>query len=824
MPLSETVLILAGLLAVAILSAGLFRKVPIPYTVLLVIIGMVLGESSQVSPALAPLEQFQLSPDLVFFIFLPALIFEAGFNLDARQLLKELAPVLVLAVPALLISTVVVGVGLSFLGLELITALLFGALISATDPVAVIALFRELGAPDRLTVLVEGESLLNDATAIVVFGILLAVAVGGGGLSWSDADAVVIEFVRVFVGGALVGALLGLFASELLYRLQSGVTAVLTMSVVIAYGSFILAEHTLHVSGVMAGAAAAIALAGFGMTRLRHEASDAAREIWEVIALICNSLLFLLVGLSVQVTELVGAIGPAAIAMTLILAARAAAVYGLVPMTTRLFSLPHVSASERHIMWWGGLKGGLAIAIVLSIPEDLPGRQLLLEMTLLIVLFTLLVNAPTIRPLMSRLRLDRLTDDERVELRHALQSARQHAGEVLERFKTSGLISEKAHTEVSRTDEETFTMEVLEGEGEQRIRDLYLAALLALRKELEELTILYNSGVIRQHVYLDMRNELHRERGAQLSPDRQAQSKTVEEQSIVLRLETALIRSLQEKNWAARLLSVYQNTRLAEHLERDTAHILVCESVLKMLGQREDLHGGARWTLAAAYEARLAHHRKRVEEMRREFPDFYRRFESRLASQATLTSAMRHARHGLHHGEVGAKVYKIIERRIASSLTKLAPLSRPLPAITPKELSKTTPLLEGLPEPALQNLANHAQTAIYLPGDTIIGQHEKGDAFYIITHGDASVFRYSGGEEVQIGELGTGDFIGETSLLYYQVRSHARSATIKARTPTTLLRIRHQDILKLMKKHPEIRRRMQDVHNARSRSTRYRRR
>ncbi|TDJ63659.1 MAG: hypothetical protein E2O37_08190 [Proteobacteria bacterium] len=148
MPLSETVLILAGLLAVAIVSAGLFRKVPIPYTVLLVIIGMVLGASSQVSPALAPLEEFRLSPDLVFFIFLPALIFEAGFNLDARQLVKELIPVLVLAIPALVISTVVVGVGLSFLGLELITALLFGALISATDPVAVIALFqRAWGAP-----------------------------------------------------------------------------------------------------------------------------------------------------------------------------------------------------------------------------------------------------------------------------------------------------------------------------------------------------------------------------------------------------------------------------------------------------------------------------------------------------------------------------------------------------------------------------------------------------------------------------------------------------------------------------------------------------
>jgi len=382
MPLSETVLVLAGLLSLAIVSAGVFRNVPIPYTVLLVIIGMLLAEGGHVWPVLAPLEEFRLSPDLVFFIFLPALIFESGFNLPARQLVKDLAPVLMLAVPALVISTLVVGVGLSFLGMELITAMLFGALISATDPVAVIALFKELGAPERLTVLVEGESLLNDATAIVVFGILLAVAVGGETLSWSNADTIVIEFVRVFIGGALVGAVLGFVVSELLYHLRVGVSGVLTMSLVTAYGGFILAEHTLHVSGVMAGATAAVALSGFGMTRLRHEATDAAAEFWEVIALICNSLLFLLVGLSVDVDALASAIVPAAVTVALILAARGTAVYALVPLTTKLFSLPHVSVSERHIMWWGGLKGGLAIAIALSIPEHLAGRELLLNITL----------------------------------------------------------------------------------------------------------------------------------------------------------------------------------------------------------------------------------------------------------------------------------------------------------------------------------------------------------------------------------------------------------------------------------------------------------
>lgn len=817
MPLSETVLIIAGLLAVAIFAAGLFRSVPIPYTVLLVIIGMVLGESSRLTPALAPLEEFRLSPDLVFFIFLPALIFESGFNLDARQLLRELGPVLVLAVPALLISTAVVGLGLSFMGFELVTALLFGALISATDPVAVIALFKELGAPERLTVLVEGESLLNDATAIVVFSIILAIAVGGESLSWTDADTVVIEFMRVFIGGALVGVLLGLAMSELLFRLHSGVPAVLTMSLVIAYGGFILAEHTLHVSGVMAGAAAAVTLAGFGMTRLKHEASKAAGEMWEVIALVCNSLLFLLVGMSVEIGKLAVALIPAAVAVVLILVARAAAVYALVPVTTRLFSLPKVTLSEQHIMWWGGLKGGLAIAIVLSIPEDFPGRQLLLEMTLAVVLFTLLVNAPTIRPLMNILGLDRLTDEERVELRHALQSAHHEADDILEQFRSAGLISERAFKQVSHTGEKTFEADADDAEGDQRTRDLYLASLLALRREHDELNTHYDMGLIPQHVYLDMRNHLHRIKGTETNIDRSLGIKAQEDESILHRMESTLIRRLREKNWAAPLLSIYQNVRLAQHLQRDMVHILICQSVLEMLREREDLHSGARWTIAAPYEARLTYHRKNVESMGREFPEFYARFESRVSTQAALASATRASRQMLHHGELGAKAFKMIERRIAATLGELAPLSQPLPAVTPNELRDTTSLLKDMPEEALKNLAASSQSTTYLPGDTITAQAERGDAFYIITHGDVTVHRRTAdGVETQLGELHTGDFFGETSLLFFQARSHERSATIRARTPVTLLRLSRREMLKLMDKYPDLHRHMQDVHRKRT--------
>ena len=258
MPISEVVLIVMGLLTVAMLAAGICRNLPVPYTVFLVVLGMMLEWMARTVPEMHVLLEFQLTPELVLFLFLPALIFESAFNLNARQLIKDIAPILALAIVALVISTMIIGTGLWFmLGISMSLALLFGALISATDPVAVIALFKELGAPERLTILVEGESLLNDATAIVVFNIILGLIISGA-FSWTDAGMAVFEFIRVFVGGILVGAFIGFVVSELLYRLFSGVSAIIIMSIVVAYGSFIIAEHTLHVSGVMAVVAAAM--------------------------------------------------------------------------------------------------------------------------------------------------------------------------------------------------------------------------------------------------------------------------------------------------------------------------------------------------------------------------------------------------------------------------------------------------------------------------------------------------------------------------------------------------------------------------------------
>lgn len=427
MPLAENILLLAALLALGIFASGLVRKARIPYTVVLVVIGIVVGELSRRWLPLAPIQQLSLTPELVMFVFLPVLIFESGLKLDARQLIRDIIPVLTLAIPALLISTAIIGVGMwLILPVNLTTCFLFGALISATDPVAVIALFRELGTPQRLTILVEGESLMNDATAIVLFNILLGMALIGGG-SFADTLPAVGQFILVFVGGAMVGALFGIVTSFFLIRFALGPSIAMTLLMVSAYAAFVLSEHNLHLSGVMSVAVHAIFLGIFGLPKLASRTARALLEIWDFIALQANTLLFILVGISVNLAGLIARSDEILFAVLLVLSARACIIYSLVPLTVKGFSLPGISSGEKHIMWWGGLKGGLAIAIALSMPDELPGKYQLLDLTLGVVLFTLIVNAPTIRPLINRLGINRLDEQEQEEIKQGLHLARESA-------------------------------------------------------------------------------------------------------------------------------------------------------------------------------------------------------------------------------------------------------------------------------------------------------------------------------------------------------------------------------------------------------------
>ena len=821
MPVSEAVFVLVVLLGIAMLVTGLCSKLPIPFTVILVIIGVLLSSMAEHWPSLQPLKDFELSPEVMLFIFLPALIFESGFALDARQLTKDLPAVLILAIPGMLISMLIVGLGVwLMLDTRLIIALVFGALISATDPVAVVALFKELGAPNRLNVLVEGESLLNDATAIVAFSILLAIAIEGSAIGFSDIDNVFLEFLRVFFGGALFGSFLGFVACELLYRMKANISVILTTSIIVAYAAFVVGEHSLHVSGVMAVVGAAIALRLFGMSRIRQDATHSISETWEVIALCCNSLLFLMVGLSVNTDDVMSRIGPVFIVLALVLTARALSIYTFVPLTTRWFKLPRVSMGERHIMWWGGLKGGLAIAVVLSIPSDLPERQFLFDLTIGVVLFTLLVSAPTIRPLMQRLGMNELSEGEELELRSVLIDARHKLHTNLSRLLQNKLAPKMDVKRTLLDIEIAFGMGLFDEEAEQHGDDDFIAMLRAYHIERRELKNLYETGYISQYIYLDMLNRLYdmREELRQGGSETESQRED-SKQSFFQRLEKTFLRFIRERRWSSGLMSRFQGTRMVQQLQRNLAHVLMCEAVITRLKSQDDLEADARDEVIAIYKQRKKHYRKNLKMVRVRFPEFYHRYLDLLAQRSTIYSGWNHVKDQYEHGDLSSKGYVSTQNKVHKKIERLQEME---PAVADDDSDVTEILADlelfgTLSDQDLDYLGKNAAIINFLPGDTIMGAYETGDNFYIIIVGKAEVWRTDALSYThRVAQLSDGDIMGESVLLAeYERGRHARTATIKAKTPCILLRISMRAILKILEKYPDVKDVFQSIHDER---------
>jgi CPA1 family monovalent cation:H+ antiporter len=413
------------LLLIASLAAITLTRLQFPYTVGLVLLGLLLGGLADWFPTLEVLNTLNLSHDLILFVFVPPLIFESALNLDSRLLLRNLVPVLVLAGPGLLISTLIVGAIVTWgTPLALGQALLFGSLISATDPVAVIALFKELGAPKQLSILVEGESLFNDATAIVVFNIILALVLSGAPLSGDTLLHGGLSFFVAFVGGLAVGAALGFLGQFPLRWAKDNRLVLSTLALVFAYGTFLLAEEVFGVSGVIAIVSAGLVVSWLADIYLDPEVKEFSREFWEYVAFLANSLIFLLVGITAakfdilyELTEVSTFLRELGVAVLAILVARAVVVFGLTPLVNAVQSQTQVSLPFRVVSYWGGLRGAVCLALALSFDPQFPNRNLIVLLTLGVALFTLLIPGTTISRLMHRLGLDQPPVLEQVKLR-----------------------------------------------------------------------------------------------------------------------------------------------------------------------------------------------------------------------------------------------------------------------------------------------------------------------------------------------------------------------------------------------------------------------
>ncbi|MEP6828748.1 MAG: sodium:proton antiporter [Rhizomicrobium sp.] len=385
-----------GLLIVAILVAIVARRLALPYTVGLVAAGVALA-FSRIDFGIT------LTHDIIFELILPPLLFEAALNIHWHELRRDMLPVLVLSILGVAICAAIVSAGMMWIfGWPIAAALVFGVLIAATDPVAVIAMFKDTGIGGRLRLLVESESLFNDGVAAVLFGLIVAWAAGG---AWNSSSAA-FSLITVSGGGIAIGAGFGI-ASILLAGRTPDHLAEAAITVVVAYGAFLTAE-TFHFSGVLATVTAGLVVGSAGVrgSQSRPGLSDQARdfilEFWEFAAFIANSLVFLLIGVTVARIDF-HAVGEIALlgSILLVLLGRAATVYPLSLMFRG--SRWAIGMREQHILWWGGLRGALALALALALPASIPMRDTIVIATFAVVAFSVVVQGLTMPWLLKKL-------------------------------------------------------------------------------------------------------------------------------------------------------------------------------------------------------------------------------------------------------------------------------------------------------------------------------------------------------------------------------------------------------------------------------------
>jgi len=432
---------LIWLLMIASAVAVIAMRLRIPYMVALVLGGLALGSISS-----AILDQFYasqrpdwLTSEVILFVFLPALLFEGSVKINFTQLRRNLTPILILANLGTLVAALVTSYVLHWtIGLPVLTALLFGAAISATDPISVLSIFKDLAVPKRLTLLVEAESLLNDGTAAVLFQIFVAAilthevrVVAGVG-----------EFLLAVIGGAAVGFGLGYLVSAITSQIDDPQTEI-TLTTILAYSSYLVASH-LHLSGVIATVVAGITIGNIGAkTGMSARTRLALWSFWEYAAFIINSIVFLLIGIEVRVTDLVRYWPEILMAVGAVLLGRIVCVYGTIPIANRFAE--KISMRWQHVLVWGGLHGSLSLALVLSLDRNFPDRPRILLLTFGVVAFSIIVQGLTIKPLVRILKVASLKEDDyavaRVE-QIAISDARAELEDLLKTNAVSRIVYE----------------------------------------------------------------------------------------------------------------------------------------------------------------------------------------------------------------------------------------------------------------------------------------------------------------------------------------------------------------------------------------------
>jgi CPA1 family monovalent cation:H+ antiporter len=813
--------VFAILLVIVALSQPLAVRLRLSPVVLLAVIGVAIGGlsgillhtplSTRFGEIARLFADLPLGAETFIYVFLPLLVFEAAITSDVRRILEDAAPILMLAIVATLLTTAIVGVALwPLAGLPLVVCLLLGAVVATTDPAAVIAVFRDVGAPARLRRLVEGEALLNDAAAIALFAVLLGMIVSG---REPDIAGGAVEFATSFLGGAILGALAGRALIQIIPWARDDRLAEATLTVALAYLSFICAERLLHVSGVVAVLSAGLAVSATGRARIAPYNWSFLTDLWSQIAFWAHSLVFVLASilvpkllLDMQFHDIV----LVAVLIAATLAARLLVLFLLLPLLSLARLTQPISTAYKLTIAWGGLRGALTLVLALAVTEN-PAlspeiQRFVAVLATGLVLFTLLVNGTTLRPIIRLLGLDRLSPVDQVLRDRVLALSYAEMGETI---RSTALEHQLSSLAIRSALEPYETW--IEAAGQRDTtetgltdRDRLAVGLVALANQERMLVLetLAQRAASPSTVQALLRNAESLVEGAR-SGGRLGYKRSYEAAlSFPLSFRAAYF--LYRRCGILRFLA----DRLGDRFEMLlVTRLLIQELAGANAGRSRSIFGERVVELVGTIlRARLERTTAALEALRRQYPDYAAALEARFLRQAALRREIGRYQALFEEGLIASEVYENLKASVADAQ---GTQSRPRfdLGLDTRQLIARFDLFAGLDEQQLERVQKLLRARFTVPNEVILRKGERGDAVYFIASGAAEVILPD-----RRVPLGSGDVFGEMALL----TGTRRQADVVASTYCRLLVLRKADFDRFMQDNRDVRFEIDRIAKARS--------
>ncbi|MFN4172124.1 MAG: cation:proton antiporter [Pseudorhodobacter sp.] len=803
--------VLAAFLVLIALSEPVALRLRVPQTVVLAGIGIAIGAGAaffwrtDLTDALNPMAlailNLPIRSNVFLYIFLPTLIFQVALSLDLRRMLDDWVPILTLAVLAVGVATVIVGYALYPLAtLPLTACLLIGAIVSTTDPSAVVSIFRATPAPQRLARIVEGESLLNDAAAIALFGLFLGLT--SIGLENPSTVEALWRFPGLLIGGGVIGWLAALVTLWLVKRLVSFPLGQISVTVALPYAAYILSEQMFAVSGVVAVVSAGLTVNLLAAGHMSPPAMAKLRDTWDLLAYWAGGLIFVLA--AILIPRLMANVtwkdlGLILVTVAAAFVARAVILFGLMPLLSLMRASPKVEPRYRVAILWGGLRGAVTLALALAvtesfrIPPDIKREVGIIATGFTI--FTLIVQGTTLRWMIGRLGLDRLSALDvalsRQVVAVALQTVREQVAETARDFGLShDIVRDEAKRFAARLDD---AVEKADAESDIPDRDRVTLGLMALAGRERDLILeIFRDQVIPPRLADRLLTNADR-----LLEATRAGGRTGYRTSTRNALRGG--RSLRAAEW------LHNRLRLSRLLTRITAdrfemivttglilpqlHDFINHRILRIHGRRvADL-------LHELVNRRQEETQKELDGLRLQYPGYAEDMERRLIRRTALLLEEREYDQLTEDGLIGPELRSALATQIAIRRNRLSDRPRLDLRLQKAEMVRLFPLFAEMEDRPRRDLARRLRTVYAAPGDVILRREERPRRVWFIASGAVEAVTAS-----QKHRLGRGEMFGQLAML---TRTRRR-AQVTAITHCTLLALDEARFLDLMQRNPAV--------------------